>query len=59
MQKKSEKRKKSVKQRGGARRNTKTQTQKSRKAKSQEHSCKMSQFQEVTPEQHLVQLHLL
>ena len=40
--KKSEKRKQSVKQRGGARRNTKTQTQKSRKAKSQEHSCKMS-----------------
>ena len=57
--KKSEKRKQCVKQRGGARRNTKTQTQKSRKAKSQEHSCKMSQFQEVTPEQHLVQLHLL
>ena len=57
--KKSEKRKQCVKQRGGARRNTKTQTQKSRKAKSQEHSCKMSQFQKVTPEQHLVQLHLL
>ena len=43
--KKGEKRKQSVKQRGGARRNTKTQTQKSRKAKSQEHSCKMSQLE--------------